>query len=205
MENKIPVVNNLAAKADFNYKITEVENKIPSISGLVTNSALTAVENKIPDISGLVTKTNYNTKNSEIEKKVSDHNHDKYITAPEFNALFARVFEGKLNLANLITKTNLDFELKKVSDRVTSNKTKHLFIESELKKLSNFDAANFRQQIYFDDGVIQNYLVFQPIKRCFKKIIKLKIFHHGNPKDCVLKDCVLKSATINSKISYYKQ
>ena len=30
--------------------ITEIENKIPSISGLVTNTALTAVENKIPNV-----------------------------------------------------------------------------------------------------------------------------------------------------------
>ena len=36
--------------------MTEVEGKIPSISGLATNSALTAVENKIPHVSGLVKK-----------------------------------------------------------------------------------------------------------------------------------------------------
>ena len=43
-------------KTDFNPKITEVEGKIPSITGLATNSALTAVENKIPDINDLVKK-----------------------------------------------------------------------------------------------------------------------------------------------------
>ena len=37
-------------------KITEIESKIPSISGLATNAALTAIENKIPDISSLVKK-----------------------------------------------------------------------------------------------------------------------------------------------------
>ena len=31
----------------YNTKITEMENKIPSTSGLVTNSALTAVKNKM--------------------------------------------------------------------------------------------------------------------------------------------------------------
>ena len=62
-------------KTDLNPKITEIENKIPSIIGLATNSALTAVENKIPNLSNLVTKTDYNTKISKIEKKVSDHNH----------------------------------------------------------------------------------------------------------------------------------
>ena len=37
-------------------KITEIETKIPSISGLATNAALTAVEKKIPNISRLVKK-----------------------------------------------------------------------------------------------------------------------------------------------------
>ena len=45
-----------------------MENIVPSINGLATNSALTAVENKIPNVSDFVTKTNYSTKNSEIEK-----------------------------------------------------------------------------------------------------------------------------------------
>ena len=111
VENKIPDVNNLVLKADFNSKITKVKNKIPTISGLVT-------------------KTIYNTKITEIEKKVSDHNHDKYITTPEFNVFSARLFDARLKLANLITKTNLDFELKKISDGVNSNKNKHFLIES---------------------------------------------------------------------------
>ena len=76
-ENKIPDANSLVKKTDLNAKITEIENKIPTITGLTTKSALTAVENKIPDISGLVKKTDFDTKISEIEKRVSDHNHEK--------------------------------------------------------------------------------------------------------------------------------
>ena len=57
-------------RTDFNSKITEVEGKIPSISGLATTSALTAVKNKIPDSSSLVKKTDYETKISDIEKKI---------------------------------------------------------------------------------------------------------------------------------------
>ena len=92
-DKKVCDTTELAKKADLNVKITEIENKIPSITGLATNSALTVVGNKIPDVSGLVKKiTDYNTKISEIKKKVSDHNHDKYITTPEFNNLAAGVF-----------------------------------------------------------------------------------------------------------------
>ena len=42
------------------------------------------VENKIPNISDLVKKTYYNTKISELEKKLTDHGHDQYITTPHF-------------------------------------------------------------------------------------------------------------------------
>ena len=84
-------------KTDFNAKVTEIEGKIPSISGLATNSELTAVENKIPDVNSLVKKTDYNTKISDIEKKIIDHNHDKNNTTPEFSRTLAvDVFNGRL-------------------------------------------------------------------------------------------------------------
>ena len=85
-------------------KVTELENKIPDASSLATKTALTAVENKIPSVSSLVKKTDYDTKISELEKKLTDHNHDKYITTPEFNTLAASVFNAKLAQSNLITR-----------------------------------------------------------------------------------------------------
>ena len=52
----------LVKKTDYNTKITEIENKIPDISGLATKVALTKVGNKIPSISGLIKKPDYNTR-----------------------------------------------------------------------------------------------------------------------------------------------
>ena len=106
-------------KTDFNTKVTEIEGKIPSIIGLATNSALTAIENKIPDVSSLVKKPGYNTKFSNIEKKITDHAHEKYITTPEFKTLAAKVFTARLGQANLITKTDFNTKLKKLM--TTSN------------------------------------------------------------------------------------
>ena len=84
-------------KKNYNAKITEIDGKIPSISCLATNTALTTVGNKMSNISCLVKKkTDYNTKITEIEKKLTDHNHDKYITTPEFNTLAANVFNARL-------------------------------------------------------------------------------------------------------------
>ena len=54
-------------KAKYNTNKTELENKIPDFSNLVTKAALTTVENKVPSVSDLVKKTDYNTKITEIE------------------------------------------------------------------------------------------------------------------------------------------
>ena len=54
--------------------------------------------------------------------------------------------------------------------KITSNKTKHLIVENELKKLETFDSIYFRGKSHFEDDGTQNYLVFQPIQRYFKRI-----------------------------------
>ena len=73
-----------------------MEGKIPCISGLATKTALTVVENKTPDVSNLVKKTNHHTKITEIEKKLTDYNHDEYVTTREFNTLAVDVFNARL-------------------------------------------------------------------------------------------------------------
>ena len=80
--------------------MTTVESKIPSISNLATKTALTTIENKIPSISGLVKKTDYNTKINDIENKLNNHNHDKYVATSEFNTLAADVFNARLAQVN---------------------------------------------------------------------------------------------------------
>ena len=138
LEKKIPDTSVLVKKLDYNAKISEIKTKIPSISGLATNSALTAVENKIPNVSNLVKKTDHDTKIREIEKKVADHNHDKYITTPEFNKFTAKIFAARLAQANLIAKTDFDNKLISLNKTINSNKTKHLLVENELKITKNF-------------------------------------------------------------------
>ena len=106
--NKIPDTSGLVKKNDYNTKITKIEGKIPDVSGLATKTALTSVENKITSVSSLVNKTDYNTKITEIENKLNNHNHDKYITTPQFNTLAADVFNARLSWANLVPKTDFD-------------------------------------------------------------------------------------------------
>ena len=119
---KIPDMTDFVKKA----KLTELENKILDFSSLVTKTAVTAVENKIPNISSLVKITDYNTKITEIEKKLTDYDHEKYISTPEFSTFASDVFNARLAQANLITKTEFDAKLSSLNRKITSNKSKHL-------------------------------------------------------------------------------
>ena len=71
----------------------------------------------------------------------------------------ATVFNARLAAqTDLIRKPQFDFKLKGISDRVTLNKSKHLLVENELKKLETFDAVYFRGKNYFDGSdVTQSY------------------------------------------------
>ena len=44
----------------------------------------------------LLKTTDYNSKITEIEKKLTDHNHDKCITTSGFNTLAVDVFNARL-------------------------------------------------------------------------------------------------------------
>ena len=79
IEDKILDFTDLATNVSLNAAINEVKDEIPSINNLATTAALTIVENKIPNVSNLVKKTDYNTEFIEIEKKITDHDHYKYI------------------------------------------------------------------------------------------------------------------------------
>ena len=115
------------------------------LTNLATIVFLTAVENKIPNVSNLIKKTEYNTKISETENKITtDHDHDKYITTQEFVKLTSENFAAKLaqanlasenDIANFVKKADFDGEFKNLNKNVTSNKTKHLLVENELNEL----------------------------------------------------------------------
>ena len=152
----------------MNVKVSGLESKIPSITGLATNPALTTVENKIPNVGSLVNKTDYNANILDMEKKVNDHDHDEDITTSEFNNLTAKNFTARLAQANLVTKTDFDDKLKSLNKKINSNKTKYLLVKNELKKLQKFDSSYFRGKNYFGDDGTQNYFVFQPTQKYFK-------------------------------------
>ena len=117
----------------------------------------------------MVKKTDYDTKVTEIENKLNDHNHDKYITTPEFNTLAADVFNARLAHANLVTQYSNT--VSSLNSKIAENKTENESIENEFKKLKTFGLGYFIGKSHFEENGAQNYLVFQPIERYFKIIV----------------------------------
>ena len=106
---------------------------------------------------------------NEIEQKLTDHNHDKYITIREFNTLATALFNARLPQVNLITKTDFDAKLSHFNRKGIANKSKHLLVENELK-LKTFYSSYFIGKSHFAEDAAQTYLVFHPIQRYFKRI-----------------------------------
>ena len=82
------------------------------------------------------------------------------ILPPQFNTLGASVFNARLAQANLITKTYFDAKLSSLNRKITSNKSKHLLVENELRKLKTFDSNHFIGKSHLEENSRQNYLVF---------------------------------------------
>ena len=69
-----------------------------------------------------------------------------------------------------MAKTDFDNSVSSLNSKIAANKTKNESIKNELKKLKTFDSSYFRGKSHFEEDGMQNYLVFQPIKRYFKVI-----------------------------------
>ena len=120
-------------KSDHKVKISEIKSKIPTSSGLATSSALTAVKNKISDVNNLVKQTSIMQNLLKLKKKVTDHDHDKYITTSEFDILKAKSFAARLAQSNLVPKTDIDIELISLNKKIDTSKRKHLLVENVVR------------------------------------------------------------------------
>ena len=79
IENEISSITGLVTTAAFNTKLTKIANKLPSITNVATkvdvNTKATYLESKIPNITNLATKAALNRKATYIENKIPDTNH----------------------------------------------------------------------------------------------------------------------------------
>ena len=132
------------------------------------NTKITELENKISNISNLVKKTDHNIKITELENKI-----------PNINNLAIKTelttVENKIpNINNLATKTlvnNVEVKIPNISNLVKKSdyNTKITNIENNVRQLQAYDLSYFKDKQYFDEGSgKQNYLVFLPMSKYFK-------------------------------------
>ena len=159
IEDKIPDITNLATNTNLNVKINEIKNEIPSTTNLATTAALTTVENKISNVSDLVRKADYDAKISEME--------NQYFTTSDYNKFTNNTLDSKITQKKLINEYDLNEKIKKISNK---RKIKTLATKAELKaeqdkiiKLQTYDLRLFIGQSYFNNDGAQIYLIFQPI------------------------------------------
>ena len=132
IEDKIPDITNLTTNTTLNAKTNEVTNKILNSTNLpTTTTAITAVENVIPNVCNLVKKTDYNTSTCENENEITT-DHDKYITTQEFSKSASETFTVRLTEANLTSKNDIANFVKKTD---FDEKLKY-FNKNELNELS---------------------------------------------------------------------
>ena len=102
-------ITNLTTKTTLNAKIIEVKYEIPGITNLATKMLVMLLKVKylvlVTQFTNLV--TDYNAKINEIKNKITDHNHDKYITTPEFGKLISENFAARLKQANLASQSDV--------------------------------------------------------------------------------------------------
>ena len=81
-----------------------------------------------------------------------NHNHDKYITTPEFDKFTAEVFDARLARTNLMTKTEFDTKLISTNKKINWNKTKHVLVKNEFKKLQTSDSSYCQGKNHFEEN-----------------------------------------------------
>ena len=144
-------------KKNYDAKITEIEGKIPDVSGLAIKTALGNVENKIPDVSDLVKKQIITLK---LQKLKINLKIIIMINILLLQNLIIDVFNARLSRANLVAKTNFDNTISSLDSKIAENKTKNESIQNELKKIKTLDLGYFIGRNYFEEDGAQNYLVF---------------------------------------------
>ena len=202
--SKIPDTSNLVKKADYNSKITEIEDITPYISNLATKTALTTVENKILDISNLVKKSDNNTKISDIENNV------KKLQAYDLSYSRGKQYfdeeDGKQNYLVFLPKTKY-FKLNlvvNVTDRVLSWQSKGISYESIKAPATSNNSLNPRLSYYGTKTRVQfigNCLKQPNFTFTHKKVVNIYIAYElgassSNFSDPTIQNCLFGAVTL---------
>ena len=124
---------------------------------------------------------------TQIKKKLTDHDHDKYITTLEFNNLAARVFTARLAQAHLITKTDFDDKLKVSIKKLTQTKQNTYLLKMNLTNYKRFVQFILEVKVILKKMIHKTFQYFSQCTDILRGLLILVAFQNRNLKDCVMK------------------
>ena len=120
IEDKIPDITNLATNTTLNAKINKVKGEIPSISNLATNASLNAkineVKGEIPNITNLATTTAFTA----VENKIP-------------------------NVTNLVKKTDYNTKRNEIANKIATDHDHDKYITTQ--EFNKFTSENFTARL----------------------------------------------------------
>ena len=139
----------LVKKTDYDNKVTKIERKTPSITGLATTVAFNTVKNAIPNVSHLFKKTKYNANILDIESK--------YFSTSYYNEITNKIIDDKVKEKKLVNETTISRVMnnsdlnKRIEELATKVDLKAE--QNKILKLQAFDSSYFPSKSHFvDDG-----------------------------------------------------
>ena len=110
------VKNDTVEKDVYDAKIKDIEDKIPDIANLASNTTLKAkvneVKNEIPSIINLATNTSLNAKTNEVKGEIPG------ITNLATTAAFTTVENKIPNFSDLVKKTDYDAKISEMQKNI---------------------------------------------------------------------------------------
>ena len=129
-------------------------------------------------------------------KKFTTETTDNKINETQLVKLLNCLLVKRSNILGFIDNTDLD---KKTG--ILATKAEFKAEQDKIVKLQAFDSSFFRGNSHFEDDGTQNYLVFQPIYRDFKKIGNVFIFQRGNVKNYLPDESIKPPATSDNSLA----
>ena len=136
----------------------------------------------------------------------AEANFECCIDTSELTKLPADAFNARLAQANLITKTDFDAKLSRITRKITENKTENLLVKNELNKLKTFDSSYFIGKSHLEEDGTQNYWAFQPINKYFKVITNTNYISSWKSKGSSaesIKPLTTSDNSLTLELSYY--
>ena len=139
------VKNDIVKKGVYNPKIKSIEDKLPDVTNLATNTTLNAkikeVKNEISSFSNLATTTALNTKINEVKNKIPN------ITNLATTTALTAVENKMPNVNNLVKSTDYNTKISEIENTINTDHDPDEHVTSQEFKVRKFYCKTKRRKL----------------------------------------------------------